>query len=456
MKKNDYQNMMEHIQPPAGLNDRVLSAARQRAAEQEPAGPKRLAPRKRRPVLRAAVCAACALALVAGSVTLGPIGGGESSADGAPVTALPAFSFGLTAYAADTGERYEANANGGLAFSTSGQGSWSAEDGHYTGCLFQVAGENIQTISLAIDREALYRSRTLTDLPGEEVQKYLEAEASGTEYQLPGGGDVIAAVYSEGEEEPLTLEVVTDLGASVTEDYDPEARYGFLIPDTGDIDWEGDPRTANQESIDRLDGARLTVTVTFTDGTEQTKTYTLSTGKLRVEYAGDGTMTLLPQLAGDDDPWIYGVYAVDEESSRFFQWPVQGTNTISLSNPYGSRVKPGGQGETVHAGIDIPAPEGEVILAAADGTVSEVGFDPERGNYLVLDHGDGLTTLYGQCRDFTVEEGDTVRAGEMIGAVGSTGMSTGPHLHFEVRQDDEPQNPVAYFDSDVRDTLRMG
>ena len=454
MKKNDYQNM---IQPPAGLNDRVLSAARRRTAEQEPAGPKRLAPRKRRPVLRAAVCAACALALVAGSVTLGPIGGGESSADGAPVTALPAFSFGLTAYAADTGERYEANANGGLAFSTSGQGSWSAEDGHYTGCLFQVAGENIQTISLAIDREALYRSRTLTDLPGEEVQKYLEAEANGTEYRLPGGEGVINAIYSEGEEDPLTLEVVTDLGASVTEDYDPEARYGFLIPDTGDIDWEGDPRAANQESIDQLDGARLTVTVTFTDGTEQTKTYTLSTGRLKVEYdANSPGGTLLPQLAGDEDPWIYGVYAVDEESSRFFQWPVQGTNTISLSNPYGSRVKPGGQGETVHAGIDIPAPEGEVILAAAGGTVSEVGFDPERGNYLVLDHGDGLSTLYGQCRDFTVEEGDTVRAGEMIGAVGSTGMSTGPHLHFEVRQDDEPQNPVAYFDSDVRDTLRMG
>ena len=85
-----------------------------------------------------------------------------------------------------------------------------------------------------------------------------------------------------------------------------------------------------------------------------------------------------------------------------------------------------------------------------------MGFDPERGNYLVLDHGDGLTTLYGQCRDFAVEEGDAVRAGERIGAVGSTGMSTGPHLHFEVRQDDEPQNPVAYFDSDVRDTLRMG
>ena len=458
MKKNDYQTLMEHIQPPAGLNDQVLFAARQRAAETEEqtSVPKHLAPRKRRPVFRAVVCAVCALVLVVGSVQLAPIGGGEGNTDGAPVTALPTFSFGLTAYAADTGERYGANANGGLAFSAAGEGHWSAEGGHYTGCLFQVTGENIRTISLAIDREALYRSRTLTDLPGEEVQKYLEAEASGTEYQLPGGGDVIAAVYSEGEEEPLTLEVVTDLGASVTEDYDPEARYGFLIPDTGDIDWEGDPRTANQESIDRLDGARLTVTVTFTDGSEQTKTYQLSTGKLRVEYEEDGTLTLLPQLAGDDDPWIYGVYAVDETASRFLQWPMEGATTISLSNPYGSRVKPGGQGETVHAGIDIPAPEGEVILAAADGTVSEVDFDPERGNYLILDHGDGLTTLYGQCRDFTVEEGDTVRAGEMIGAVGSTGMSTGPHLHFEVRQDDEPQNPVAYFDSDVRDTLRMG
>ncbi|ERK57584.1 peptidase, M23 family [Oscillibacter sp. KLE 1728] len=450
---------MEHIQPPAGLNDRVLSAARQTAgAQKETTGPKHLAPGKRRPVLRAAVCAACALALVVGSVTLGPIGGGEPGESGAPVTALPSFSFGLTAYAADTGERYEANANGGLAFSTAGQVSWSAEGGHYTGCLFQVTGENIRTISLAIDREALYRSRTLTNLSREEVQNYLDAEANGTEYRLSSGEGVIHAVYGEEEEGPLTMEVVTDLGAAVTEGYDPEVRYGFLIPDTGDIDWDRDPRVANQESIDRMDGARLTVTVTFTDGSEQTKTYTLSTGRLKVEYdANSPGGILLPQLAGDEDPWLYGVYAVDETASRFLQWPVQGANTISLSNPYGApRWQPGGKTCETHTGIDIAAPEGEAVLAAAGGTVVESGYDVERGNYVVIDHGDGLSTLYGQCRDFTVEEGDTVRAGEMIGAVGKTGMATGAHLHFEVRQDGEPQNPVAYFDSDVRDTLRMG
>lgn len=459
MKKNDYQNLMEHIQPPAGLNDRVLSAARQTAgAQKETTGPKHLAPGKRRPVPRAAVCAACALALVVGSVTLEPIGGGEPGESGAPVTALPSFSFGLTAYAADTGERYEANANGGLAFSTAGQVSWSAEGGHYTGCLFQVTGENIRTISLAIDREALYRSRTLTNLSREEVQNYLDAEANGTEYRLSSGEGVIHAVYGEEEEGPLTMEVVTDLGAAVTEGYDPEVRYGFLIPDTGDIDWDRDPRVANQESIDRMDGARLTVTVTFTDGSEQTKTYTLSTGRLKVEYdANSPGGILLPQLAGDEDPWLYGVYAVDETASRFLQWPVQGANTISLSNPYGTpRWQPGGKTCETHTGIDIAAPEGEAVLAAAGGTVVESGYDVERGNYVVIDHGDGLSTLYGQCRDFTVEEGDTVRAGEMIGAVGKTGMATGAHLHFEVRQDGEPQNPVAYFDSDVRDTLRMG
>ena len=127
MKKNAYRDLTEQIQPPAGLNDRVLFAARRRAAEaeRETPAPKRLLP-KRRTAFRAAVCAACALALVAGSFTLGPAPGGETEAGGTPVTALPAFSFGLTAYAADTGETYEANANGGLAFSTSG-GSWSAE-----------------------------------------------------------------------------------------------------------------------------------------------------------------------------------------------------------------------------------------------------------------------------------------------------------------------------------------
>jgi len=125
-------------------------------------------------------------------------------------------------------------------------------------------------------------------------------------------------------------------------------------------------------------------------------------------------------------------------------WPVQGDN-FSISSEFGSRAKPGGLGEVFHDGIDIPAPMGEVVLAAANGTVSETGYSASRGNYAILDHGGGLTTLYAHCRNLEVETGDTVERGGMVGAVGSTGMSTGPHLHFEVCQDGEAQNPMEWL-----------
>ena len=457
MKKNAYRDLTEQIQPPAGLNDRVLFAARRRAAERETPAPKRPLP-KRRTASRAAVCAACALALVAGSFTLGPAPGGETEAGGAPVTALPTFSFGLTACAADTGETYEANANGGVAFTTTEEMSWSESAGLYTGYLFQVQGEDIAGVSLAVDRGGLYRHEPLPDLTDEEIAEIREKLRTGEKTMFDynvGGHYSIAENRTEWE-----VDQWTRLGAQATEDYNPAVSYGFWVPPERVTEAEKQLQD-NQEQmrymLDLFDGARLTVTVTFADGTEQTRTYTLSTGKLRVEYEEDGTPTLLPQLAGDEDPWIYGIYAVDETASRFLDWPIEGANTISLSNPYGfSRWQPGGETYEAHTGIDIAAPEGEAVLAAAGGTVVAFGDDTERGNYVVIDHGDGLSTLYGQCRDFTVEEGDTVRAGEQIGTVGKTGMATGPHLHFEVRQDDEPQNPVAYFDSDVRDTLTMG
>lgn len=170
---------------------------------------------------------------------------------------------------------------------------------------------------------------------------------------------------------------------------------------------------------------------------------------------------------GKDAAEVYAVYengiltglrfASDEEQAQWtrqreqgaapsegvwLQWPVQDGGSHTLSQAFGGRWQPGGEEQALHDGIDIPAEQGTVILAAADGTVAEVGFSASDGNYLVLDHGSGLETFYAHCRDFVVEEGDTVKAGEMIGAVGSTGMSTGPHLHFEVRRDGAAQNPL--------------
>ena len=432
--KNNYRKLMEDISVPGELETRVLWAAQQRRAEQ--AGPKRLAKRNWKPILRGAVCAACALALVLGTVHLRPaVESGEQPGE-SPVITLD-YAFGLTAYAADTGETVRPNANGGLAFA-SGSGMAGEEIGYYTGCLFQVTGEEIERVSLSVDRGGLYRSETRTGLTAEEVRKLWQAEEAG---------GPVCSVYGKDENGPMNAEVMTALGSSIKEEFDPEVRYGFWVPEYRE-DPDADMRQAHWDSIDTFDGARLTVTVTFADGGEQSKTYTLSTGRLRVEYGADGTQTMLPQLAGDDEPFVYGVYAASETESRWFQWPVQDSRTVWKGNPYGFI------NGKLHSGIDIPADQGTVILAAADGTVTETGFDPVRGNYLILDHGDGLTTLYAHCRNVDVKEGDTVQDGEMVAAVGSTGMSTGSHLHFEVRQDGEAQNPVAYFDSTIRDTLR--
>ena len=429
--KRDYQTLMESIKVPDGLNDRVLQAVRTQKAP---------APRRRwKPALRTAACAACALALVLGSVQLRP--GSEEGTAGLPAIQ---YSFGLTAYAADTDELGTPNANGGLAFRQAGGSFWTPDEGCYTGCLFQVTGEGIETVSLSVDRGGLYRSETRTGLTTEETRALLQAE------------NTVCSVYGEDENGPMNAEIMTALGGSVTEDYDSESWYGFLAS-APEADWTTDPRTAMNDSIDTFDGARLTVTVTFADGGEQSKTYALSTGRLKAIFREDGPgCILLPQLVGDDEPYVYGIYAVSETESRWLRWPVEGANTISLSNDYGYHLDPGGQSRTFHAGIDIPADTGTPILAAADGTVTETGFDADRGHYLKLDHGDGLTTLYAHCSSVDVTEGDTVRAGDTIAAVGNTGLSTGPHLHFEVRQDGEAQNPTAYFNADTRAQLRMG
>ena len=382
---NDYRKLMEDISVPRELEARVLLAAQQRNTE--PA-----AKRSWRPVLRGAVCASCALALVLGSVRLVPR---EGAAPGAALD----YAFCLTAYAAETGETVMPNANGGLALAGS-KGKEvvytvldreTMEQGIFTNYRFQISGGNIQTVELSVDRGGLYR--------------------------LNGTGEM------------------ESLGSSVREPYDQSVSYGLWIA----------PEEL-REGTALFDGAELQVTAVFSDGTEKTGSYRLTRERLRAFQNEDGTVTLAPGLAGDEQADTTGLYAARLES-RWLQWPVRDSRTVSLSYPYGLI------NGKAHNGIDILAGQGADVLAAADGTVTEVEYDRERGNYLVLDHGNGLTTVYAHCLSVGVKTGDTVKAGETVAAVGATGMATGPHLHFEVRQDGKAQNPVAYFDSAIRDTL---
>jgi murein DD-endopeptidase MepM/ murein hydrolase activator NlpD len=103
-------------------------------------------------------------------------------------------------------------------------------------------------------------------------------------------------------------------------------------------------------------------------------------------------------------------------------------------------------GRHFHSGIDLAMPAGTPVLAAAGGLVTVARFDPNGyGNYLVLDAGHGLTTLYGHLQEFDVQLGEPVFKGYPIARMGSTGMSTGPHLHFEVRTDGRPVDPELFL-----------
>lgn len=118
-------------------------------------------------------------------------------------------------------------------------------------------------------------------------------------------------------------------------------------------------------------------------------------------------------------------------------WPVRGR----VSSGFGYRMHPILRERRLHTGLDIAASTGTTIRAAAPGVVISSGYRNGYGNTVVIDHGGSLSTLYGHCSRLYVRAGQRVRQGETIAAVGSTGLSTGPHLHFEVRVNGRPVDP---------------
>ena len=127
-------------------------------------------------------------------------------------------------------------------------------------------------------------------------------------------------------------------------------------------------------------------------------------------------------------------------SGRFI-WPIHG----EITSPYGWRTHPIFGTQIFHSGIDIAADYGDPILAADSGTVVYAGWMGGYGNAVMIDHGGGLVTLYGHNTAVLVSEGQAVDKGQVIAHAGSTGYSTGPHCHFEVRLHGETVNPMSYL-----------
>ena len=122
-------------------------------------------------------------------------------------------------------------------------------------------------------------------------------------------------------------------------------------------------------------------------------------------------------------------------------WPVRG----AVSSGYGLRSDPFNGSSSVHEGIDISTSRGEPVLATADGTVLLSGWAGEYGRAIEIVHNDRYITLFGHLQETLVKEGQVVKRGDRVGLVGSSGRSTAPHLHYEVRVDGRPVNPLEYI-----------
>ncbi len=141
------------------------------------------------------------------------------------------------------------------------------------------------------------------------------------------------------------------------------------------------------------------------------------------------------------------------ELSRYFEeqssllgntpsiWPVRGW----VTSEFGMRDDPFTGASTMHHGLDISTPDGKPVMSPAAGTVAFTGDRGGYGKVLVIDHGLGVTSFYAHLSEVLVKAGDSVKRGEHIAAVGNTGRSTGPHLHYEIRSYDVPINPRTYI-----------
>jgi murein DD-endopeptidase MepM/ murein hydrolase activator NlpD len=130
--------------------------------------------------------------------------------------------------------------------------------------------------------------------------------------------------------------------------------------------------------------------------------------------------------------------------------PVNNKDLNRLASGFGYRIDPVYKTTKFHAGLDFAAPQGTPIYATADGTVRQAGNTGDGyGNHVIINHGFSYETLYGHMFRLKARVGQRVKRGEVIGWVGSTGKSTGPHLHYEVHKNGKPLDPIYFFYNDL-------
>lgn len=238
-------------------------------------------------------------------------------------------------------------------------------------------------------------------------RRTVEAQVRGIERSLLGVQALLAGEQAQARQQRLALDAL----ASQRKDLLAQAN---------------EQRAAVAQEVAQLDEISQE---------EETALENLIREKQREEAARREAERRARQLAGEAVPPVAG-------APGSVSWPVSG----AITSPFGMREHPVLGGIRAHTGIDIAASQGTTIAAAAEGRIIVAGWtDGGYGNMVVIDHGGSMSTLYGHMSAVFVGAGQDVQRGQAIGAVGSTGRSTGPHLHFEVRINGVPVDPMSYL-----------
>jgi murein DD-endopeptidase MepM/ murein hydrolase activator NlpD len=187
-----------------------------------------------------------------------------------------------------------------------------------------------------------------------------------------------------------------------------------------------------EREVARLEEERARVTALARDLSQAEQQYARVRQLLGVEGGNAGQEVLLPPLRSDEA----SATPLPAQANWPSAWPLTGTGFITqMRNDVDERR---------HPGLDIAVAADSYIRAAGAGVVRDAGTDDVYGHFILIDHGDGLESMYGHASRLFVQAGDRVERHEVIALSGSTGRSTAPHLHFEIRKDGQPVDPLAY------------
>lgn len=196
-----------------------------------------------------------------------------------------------------------------------------------------------------------------------------------------------------------------------------------------------------KEITDNYISGRIDLTKVSRSGNRSERSFVYDLDELK------GILENLQKVSQDDNSVIQELTETENKLKKYLEaiptlWPATGR----ISSTFGSRDDPFRNKKSEHDGIDIAAGYGEKIKAAANGTVTFSDYRSGYGYTVVIDHGRGLTSLYGHASKLLSKEGKKVNKGDVIALVGSSGRSTGAHLHFEVRLNGSPVDPLKYLD----------